>query len=116
MMSLEVSYREGESWLKVLLGYLEENYCYLVDFFSKYIPEIIPNNIEGTYLVWLDCRKLNLDQKGLFDLFVVKAGLGLVNGEQYGEAGKGFMRLNFGCPRKLLSEALNRIRTAVNGR
>jgi len=113
MLALETAYSKGEMWLNKLLIYLEDNYEYLRNFLSKEIPLILPVRMEGTYLAWLDCRKLDLGQKKLFDLFSKKAGVGLMSGERYGSAGKGFMRLNFGCPRKILKDALEKIRSAL---
>ncbi|KQC03173.1 MAG: hypothetical protein APR54_09650, partial [Candidatus Cloacimonas sp. SDB] len=113
MLALETAYEKGEIWLEKLLHYLARNYDYLTEFFSKEVPEIKPVTIEGTYLTWLNCKSLNLDQESLIDFFINKAKVGLTSGEQYGAAGRGFMRLNFGCPRQILAEALENIKAAV---
>jgi cysteine-S-conjugate beta-lyase len=113
MLALETAYEKGEIWLENLLHYLAGNHDYLTEFFSKEVPEIKPVTIEGTYLAWLNCKSLNLDQESLIDFFINKAKVGLTSGEQYGAAGRGFMRLNFGCPRQILAEALENIKAAV---
>lgn len=72
---------------------------------------------QATYLIWLDCRGLGLNHKELIDLFVNKARLALNDGEMFGPGGEGFMRLNVGCPRSVLKEALERLsRLAGPGR
>jgi cysteine-S-conjugate beta-lyase len=114
LLALESAYREGYEWLLALLKYLEENYVFLTEFLQKYIPQIISVKMEGTYLAWLDCRDLEMDQKALNDFFIHKAKVGLTDGEQYGKAGRGFMRLNFGCSREILQKAMERIYQALN--
>ena len=68
---------------------------------------------QATFLVWLDCRGLLLDHKGLVDLFVNKAGLALNDGEMFGKGGEGYMRLNVGAPRALLKKALDQLRDSI---
>ncbi len=72
--------------------------------------------MEGTYLMWLDCRGLNLDTDGIDDLFVNHAKLALDSGYWFGEGGKGFMRINLACPREILKEALENLSEAVANR
>jgi cystathionine beta-lyase len=70
-------------------------------------------NMEGTYLAWLDCRKLNLSADELGDLFLKKAGVWLHNGATFGECGEGFMRMNIACPTSVLEEAIERIKSVI---
>ncbi|MBQ9749589.1 MAG: hypothetical protein IJV87_03265, partial [Clostridia bacterium] len=87
-----------------------------IAFLSAAFPEDAPVsalNMEGTYLAWLDCRKLNLSPSELDNLFLGKAGIWLHNGHTFGTGGDGFMRMNIACPRSVLEEAIERIKLAV---
>jgi cystathionine beta-lyase len=68
---------------------------------------------QASFLVWLDCRKLNLSHRELINLFVNKAHLALNDGEMFGTGGTGFMRMNIAAPRSVISEALERLRHAL---
>jgi cystathionine beta-lyase len=109
MTALEAAFRDGDEWLNQLRTYLQGNLDFLTDFFKKHIPKIKVIRPQGTYLVWLDCRGLELDSKGLRDFFVHKARVGLDEGCRFGPGGEGFMRMNVACPRVTLEEALKRI-------
>jgi cysteine-S-conjugate beta-lyase len=104
------AYKDGEEWLEQLLDYLWENFLFVRSYLETNMPQIKAIELEGTYLMWLDCRELKLKQKELIDLFVNKAGLGLNDGTVFGAGGYGFMRLNIGCSRKLLEKALEQLR------
>ena len=84
-----------------------------MDFFKEEIPGITPIRPEASFLVWLDCRALGLAQDKVLDLFNKDAGVLVNNGASYGTGGEGFVRLNIGCPRSVLQEALERIRKAI---
>jgi cystathionine beta-lyase len=105
-------YSYGADWLDELLVYLEANCDFLVDFLKVHLPEIKMIKPEGTYLAWLDCRKLDL-LPDPFHFFLNKANVALNDGFAFGENGKGFVRLNFGCPRSILVDALVRMAEAV---
>ena len=107
------AYKDGEEWLKQLLDYLWKNYEFVQKYLKTNIPQIKAIELEGTYLMWLDCRELKLKQKELIELFVNKAGLGLNNGTVFGAGGYGFMRLNIGCSIKLLEKALEQLKEAI---
>jgi cystathionine beta-lyase len=111
--AMEVAYTHGEEWLEKLLVYLEGNISFIDDYLKKNIPDLKLFRPQGTYLAWIDCRRLGLKQSMLEKFFVKKAGIGLTSGTDFGEEGEGFMRLNFGCPRSILEEGLNRIDKAV---
>lgn len=111
--ALEAAYRHGAPWLEELLVYLEDNACYLTEFIAAHIPELKADKPEATYLAWLDCRQLNLPQDKLVEFFAQEAKVGLNDGGAFGVQGNGFMRLNFGCPRSVLTEGLERIGRAV---
>jgi len=114
MVGLEAAYRYGEEWLEALLDYLQANVDYAIQFFRQRLPHIHVVPPEGTYLLWLDCRNLGLDQAGLRNLFLKRAKVALNEGHTFGPGGEGFMRMNIGCPRATLQEGLERIERAVN--
>ncbi len=106
------AYTQGQSWLDELLIYLEDNRNLLADYLSTDLPGIKFWKPEGTYLAWLDCRALNIPGNQA-EFFLKEGNVALNEGASYGKGGDGFIRLNFGCPRSMLLEALNRMKTAV---
>ena len=107
------AFRYGEQWRKEMLEYVEGNILALEQYFRQYIPEIKPLRPQASFLVWLDCRALGLAHEQLVSLFVDKAGLALNDGEMFGQGGQGFMRMNAGCPRATLMQALEKLRSAL---
>lgn len=112
-LACETAYNEGEAWLDQLLAYLEGNLDFLEDFIENQIPQIKVIRPQGTYLVWLDCRKLGFDKHGLKKLMLEDAGIFMDEGYIFGSEGEGFERINIACPRSILVEALVRIKNAV---
>ena len=96
-----------------MLSYVQDNIDNVIDYCREHLPAIRPLRPQASFLVWLDCRSLGLDHDALIDLFVNKARLALNDGEMFGPGGQGFMRLNVGCPRAILTEALTRLTTAL---
>ena len=107
------AYTNGGEWLDQLLEYLWGNYLAVEEFISRNIREISVLKPEGTFLLWLDCRKLDLPDEKLASLFVNKAKLALSNGEMFGPGGSGFMRMNIACPRKNLLDAVEKLKAAL---
>lgn len=105
--------REGEEWLSQLVDYLHGNYEYMKEFCSKNLPAFPMAKLEGTYLVWMDCRSLGMASEVLEYLLVEKAGLWLNAGTMYGAEGEGFMRWNIACPRSALVDGLSRFASYV---
>lgn len=105
-------YNNGERWLEELLAYLRDNRDYVYDFVEENLPGITTRKIEGTYLMFLDCRELGLEVEQLDNLFI-EAGLALDSGHWFGENGNGFMRLNIACPRSKLEIAMEKLKTAL---
>ena len=107
------AYAHGEDWLNQMLAYVQDN----IDFTEQYLKENIPSvsmlKPQASYLVFLDCRQLELTQEKLVNLFVDKAHLALNDGTMFGKQGEGFMRLNVGCPRSVLQQALQQLKQAV---
>lgn len=110
--ALIVAYEAGESWLESLKEYLLENIRYVEAFLLNHKIPIVPVKTEATFLMWLDCKGLGMDQKALVDFFVNEAKLGLNNGMDFGIAGEGFMRLNVGTSKDVLMEAMHRLADA----
>lgn len=113
-VALEAAYRYGDEWLEQVLEYLQGNLDFLQAYVSDKIPRIKVIPPQGTYLIWLDCRGLGLDNQALKRFMCQEARVGLEDGYVFGEAGSGFQRMNIACPRSLLAEALQRIEKAVN--
>ncbi|MDF2960486.1 MAG: Cystathionine beta-lyase [Paenibacillus sp.] len=112
----ESAYRRGDEWLEQCLAYIRANADYAADYFTRHIPEIKPVELEGTYLLWLDCRSLGLDTAELRRFMVKEAKVALNEGISFGPEGEGFMRMNAACRRATLEEALRRIRSAIEAR
>ena len=113
LVAMEAAYRYGDEWLKQLLDYLQENLDFMTTYFGERIPGIKVIKPEGTYLVWLDCRSLGLDDMALREFMRNKARVGLADGFLFGAGGSGFQRINIACPKSILEEALCRIDTTV---
>lgn len=108
VVATQAAYNEGEDWLNQLIGYIHSNYIYMCGFCREHLPEFPLTVLEGTYLVWMDCRKLAMASEELEHRLVSEAGLWLNAGTMYGTAGEGFMRWNIACPRARLAEGLKR--------
>ncbi|TCV86364.1 MalY/PatB family protein [Sulfurirhabdus autotrophica] len=114
--AFEAAYREGEAWLDSLLDYLNDTKNFVSDYLAKKLPEIKLIQPEGTYLLWLDCRAMGLNDQALKDFFVHGAKVGMNPGTVFGEGGSGFMRLNIGAPRHIVIDALERITQAMKNK
>lgn len=108
VVATQAAYNEGEDWLNQLIGYIHSNYIYMCGFCREHLPGFPLTMLEGTYLVWMDCRKLAMTSEELEHRLVSEAGLWLNAGTMYGTAGEGFMRWNIACPRASLAEGLKR--------
>lgn len=113
-VAMEAAYKEGEEWLEQLLEYLSDNFDFIKEYCQTYIPKIKPNIPDATYLVWLDCRELGMDNEELHRFMIQDAKLGLNDGNTFGHHLNGFMRLNAACPRSVLQKALEQLQNAVN--
>lgn len=111
-IAAEAAYKGGEDWLCEVLNILEANRDYLIGYLKEHIPQIVMPNPEATYLAWLDCNALDLPVSP-YQYFLETAKVALNEGIEFGKQGKGFVRLNFGCRRETLVEALERIRQSL---
>ena len=113
LVACEAAYEHGEEWYQEMKAYVKEN----IEFVKQYVEEQLPGvnmvGHEGTYLVWLDFRETGLSVEELDDKIINQAKLWLDSGKIFGSCGEGFQRINVACPRKVLEEALDRIKNAV---
>ena len=109
---MEAAYSHAGPWLDTVLTYLQENAA-LVESRLQSLPQVELIKPEGTFLLWLDFRKLGLEPDELTRFLRTKAGWAVTRGEAFGEQGKGFARLNIGCTREKLANALTRLKQAL---
>lgn len=107
------AWQKGASYADQLVAYIKANLEYAVNRINSSCPGISAYMPEATYLLWLDCSGLGMDNRELMDFFLHDAKVALNNGADFGPGGEGFMRLNAACPRKILSEGLDRISSAI---
>lgn len=107
------AYNESEDWLNELLLYLSDNIDYVDQYLKSKLPKVKMRKPEATFLVWLDFREYGFSSKELESLMLEDAQLALNKGWMFGREGQNHMRLNIGCPRDVLSEALDRIYNAL---
>lgn len=105
MTATIAAYTQSDAWLEALKHYLNDNLRYLCDALQS-MPAIKPMPMESTFLLWLDCRGLGLDDAALEKWFVYDVGLGLNTGVSFGSGGEGFMRLNYACAKSNLEKAI----------
>lgn len=113
MTAFEAAYRGGNEWLSQLMLYLENTRNAAMAFIETELPQIRVIRPQATYLLWLDCRALQLDDNALNRFFIEEVQLGLSPGAMFGQGGEGFMRMNIGAPKALVLEALLRLKTAL---
>ena len=114
MVAQDAAYNRGEAWLEELLTYLRGNLKYLEEFIGEKIPGLKLYPLEGTYLAWVDCTSLGMNDEELNEFMLKKAKLWLDEGTMFGTGGSMFMRINIACPRSILKQALENLEKAVN--
>ncbi len=114
LAAAQAAYENGDEWYQALMAYLEENIRFADAYIREKLPGISMCPPEATYLLWLDFSGTGLGPKELDDLIVQKAGLWLDRGSMFGKSGEGFQRINAACPRSVLTEALERIKNAID--
>lgn len=114
MAACQAAYEAGADWLEQLKQYLAGNLAYVRQFLREKLPEIALIEPEGTYLVWLDLRKLGLTEQQQRQLIVQDAKLWLDTGTLFGQGGEGFERINIACPRATIEQAMQRLERAVH--
>jgi cystathionine beta-lyase len=108
-VAMEAAYTHGDEWLDQLLVYLWENYLVLEEFFKTRLPKVKVMKPEATYLIWLDFRAYGMKNEELMKYTIENAKVGLNDGGRFGSGGDGWLRINIGCPRSILIEALERL-------
>lgn len=111
-LAARTAYQNGGDWLKELLFYLQGNRDYLFEAFRMDFPTLSMTPLEGTYLAWIDCRQSGIPGNP-YDFFLKEARIAFNDGAAFGPGGEGFVRLNFACPRALLTQALEQMHAAL---
>lgn len=114
LVATQAAYEHGEPWLNDVMAYIEDNYLFLKSFLAEHVPLLKPIDPQGSYLIWIDCRALELSSEERKKLFFEKAKLYLISGEIFGPEGEGFERINLACPRQTVEKALHRIKRVVD--
>ena len=110
-VACQAAYDRAEPWLKALLAYLDGNRRFVQEFIVRELPQLRAVALEGTYLQWVDCRGLGLEQDAL-EARMTAHGLFFDEGYLFGQEGAGFERINLACPRRVLVQAMERLRAA----
>lgn len=111
----KAAYAQGQSYVEELVNYLWKNKCFVEKFIHERLPELSVSPLEGTYLMWIDCSKLELGEDDLEQFFWEKAKISLDGGDWFGQGGKNHMRINIACPMLLLEQAMEQLFVAVRG-
>ena len=115
LAAARAAYESGKEWLDEVRAYIKDNLIFFRDYLKENIGELSLIEPEGTYLVWVDFRKLGLSEKQREDLIVNKAKLWIDSGAMFGVDGEGFERFNIACPRSYLKQALESLAKAIKG-
>ena len=115
LVAARAAYESGKEWLDEVRAYIKDNLIFFRDYLKENIGELSLIEPEGTYLVWVDFRKLGLSEKQREDLIVNKAKLWIDSGAMFGVDGEGFERFNIACPRSYLKQALDSLAKAIKG-
>lgn len=107
------AYQQGAPWLDALRVYLKDNLTYIADKMNAAFPELNWQIPQSTYLAWLDLRPLNIDDNALQKALIEQEKIAIMPGYTYGEEGRGFVRLNAGCPRSKLEKGVARLINAI---
>lgn len=112
----EEAYQHGDQYVDELMEYLMQNIETLEEYVATNLPKIKVIRPESTFLVWLDCREMGMNDNDLNNFFLLKAKIGLNPGIMFGPGGEGFMRMNIGCPKATLLQGLGQIKEAFEGK
>jgi cysteine-S-conjugate beta-lyase len=112
LVAAKAAYEEGHEWLEQLMAYLEGSRDWMYQYVQNELPGVRMVCPEGTYLAWFDCREAGIGERP-GDFFLKNGRVAFNEGAMFGKGGEGFVRLNFGCPRPMLEEALHRMKKAL---
>lgn len=104
--------RDGTGWLDALLAGLDDNRRLLANLLAEHLPTITYRPAEATYLAWLDCRALGLDEDPA-DVFLHRGRVALNSGIPFGTGGAGHVRLNLATSPELIAEGVRRMAAAL---
>lgn len=113
MVAAEAAYAHGEAWLEEMLTYLRGNHAHFAESINNQVPKLNVLPADALYLAWMDCRALGLDAEQLDKFMLTKARVWLDKGQKFGIEGHGYMRINLGCTRATVDEAIRRIVSAT---
>ncbi|MGR5156467.1 MalY/PatB family protein [Vibrio owensii] len=107
------AYRHGEPWLKALNEYVLANHQYVKEALESAFPEVSYLVPDATYLAWIDLSVLNLDMTLLNQALIEQFNVAIMSGDVYGDSGKGYLRLNLGCPRSKVEQGVSALIQAI---
>ncbi|MCQ1060487.1 pyridoxal phosphate-dependent aminotransferase [Photobacterium sp. ZSDE20] len=107
------AYQQADDWLDALKDYLQQNLITVAERFNNALPEVNYQVPEGTYLAWIDLNPLNIDMDALQQVLIHEHKVAIMRGDTYGEEGKGYIRLNVGCPLSKVEAGLDALITAI---
>ncbi|WZL73010.1 pyridoxal phosphate-dependent aminotransferase [Clostridiaceae bacterium 35-E11] len=113
-VALEAAYTKCDDWLEQVIDYVHSNKKYIIDYFNEKIPRLKVVDSEGTFLLWIDCTALNMCCEDLERFFIDKAGIAFSQGYEFGQEGKGFVRMNIACPISTIKKALMQLEKAIH--
>ena len=116
MVAAEAAYTHGEPWLEELLAYLRGNHARFAAAVNGASAAVRVLPADSLYLAWMDCRGLGMDAQSLNRFMLTTARLWLDKGQKFGLEGHGYMRVNLGCPRSTVDEAVRRLTAALASR
>lgn len=111
-ITLKAAYKYGEEWLNELAVYLGNNVDFALDYFHRELPDVQVCRPEGSFLLWLDFNPTGISHEECGERLLKRGKIGLNDGLTFGEEGRGFRRMNIGCPRSVLEDGLKRIKSA----
>ncbi len=111
--AVKAAYRDGQEWYNAMISYVRDNIAFVKQYVEEKMPSVQVIETEGTYLVWLDFRALNISAKELDQRVIYDAKLWLDSGRIFGTSGEGFQRINVAAPRATIEECLNRLKVHV---
>ncbi len=110
LTAMIAAYNEGEEWLEQLKEYLDGNFAYIDAFLKEHLPKAHMVPSEGTYLAWIDFNGyVDGDAEKLEEIMQKKARVALDEGYIFGDAGRGFERINIATPRSVVEDCMDRI-------
>ena len=112
LAATRAAYTACDEWLDGLKAYLTDNRDFTAAYIAQNMPRVKVSPLEATYLMWLDCRALGMEQSELLDQ-IAAAHVKVNDGTFFGELGRGFIRLNIACPRAQLEKALEAMKTVL---